>query len=527
MVQFLKYFGNLERSDSLIDRTACCSGRFTPDENGRPTRSPYRCLKKNAAFNNPTSLKNCGSPRDNFRSRKEVNNAAGGAKSFSNIHERLADLRLINNDPAQPALSSRTGTPGDTTGCVVKKAARSIESRGINVPPKKWTSVTERAAEAKTTRSSVFKKRSVQATVTDPRDDSSAKRRLVLSAPDAGYSRSSARQTVPAKSAVRPHANVPKYSATLPDAEKKAMYNTAEARFKHRKSYVIRNSQSDSVYKPDSNINYTSGDKMVKIKQQNIKQYNNEHTIENIKQKWFQPVNKTRMAEQCGFYGKRNSKSDSVFKCNSNIHKNTDNKSGDQIVNKKQRHIKQYNNENTIEDITKKWFRPVNKTWMMEKCEKMHLSINFKSTQIHATTAKQFKLLTEPKYSLDVLPDGNCWYRCISIYVTGSQHYHELIRMHLYEFVMNDTRVLTYLDGDLNDYLIQNPINVCGTWATDMDIYATALMLNTHIYVYSDYYNTWQLFGKNGLMSSVNRTDSCLYISNVNCNHYKVVKDVM
>ncbi|KAL5241072.1 hypothetical protein ACI65C_008482 [Semiaphis heraclei] len=60
--------------------------------------------------------------------------------------------------------------------------------------------------------------------------------------------------------------------------------------------------------------------------------------------------------------------------------------------------------------------------------------------------------------------------------------------------VRSYSRVTAYV-GEMDSYLDINPLNVVGTWATDAEIFATALMLNSNIYIYSDFYKSWQLFG--------------------------------
>ncbi|XP_016656023.1 uncharacterized protein LOC107882322 [Acyrthosiphon pisum] len=139
---------------------------------------------------------------------------------------------------------------------------------------------------------------------------------------------------------------------------------------------------------------------------------------------------------------------------------------------------------------------------------------------------KKSKPLTTPKKLIDVLGDGNCWYRCISLWINGSEEHHELVRLKLYQFFMTDNRVRAYV-GDIDSYLDINPLNVIGTWATDVEIFATALMLNTNIYIYSDYHKSWQLFGKNGnYKDGVRVNENCLYMCHINRNHYSVVADV-
>lgn len=88
--------------------------------------------------------------------------------------------------------------------------------------------------------------------------------------------------------------------------------------------------------------------------------------------------------------------------------------------------------ENVI-TVKKSAFRPVSKLWMANKC----LELNVPITQKHKCVAKKsYKRLSKPKQTIDVIGDGNCWFRCISVWLTNSEEYHELIRSSVYKVFM-------------------------------------------------------------------------------------------
>ncbi|VVC33684.1 Hypothetical protein CINCED_3A010442 [Cinara cedri] len=103
----------------------------------------------------------------------------------------------------------------------------------------------------------------------------------------------------------------------------------------------------------------------------------------------------------------RNLKSDSVFNPDSKTEDNSDHKSGDNIGKANRPAIKQCSTP-TIENVPKKRFQPVNKTWMLKQCRDMRLSIDSKDV-IRVPMAKRWTLLTEPKNSLDVKSDEFNW----------------------------------------------------------------------------------------------------------------------
>jgi len=87
------------------------------------------------------------------------------------------------------------------------------------------------------------------------------------------------------------------------------------------------------------------------------------------------------------------------------------------------------------------------------------------------------------------------------------------------QFFTEDSRVQSFV-GEIDKYLEIYPINISGTWETEAEIFATSLLLKTSIFIYSNHYCLWQLFGKDGTYKDgISNSENCLYISHVNRNH--------
>lgn len=82
-----------------------------------------------------------------------------------------------------------------------------------------------------------------------------------------------------------------------------------------------------------------------------------------------------------------------------------------------------------------RYFKPVDKLWMISTSIKFNLPIKIYSTTCVAENTT--KLLTKPKCTIDVAGDGNCWYRCISLWITNSEDNHKLIRNHLHQVTIS------------------------------------------------------------------------------------------
>lgn len=74
-------------------------------------------------------------------------------------------------------------------------------------------------------------------------------------------------------------------------------------------------------------------------------------------------------------------------------------------------------------------FKPIGTLWMVTRCIELGIDA---PNDLKCVADKCTKMLTKPKKTIDVQGDGNCWYRCVSVWVTGTEDYHEDIRAHLY-----------------------------------------------------------------------------------------------
>lgn len=91
--------------------------------------------------------------------------------------------------------------------------------------------------------------------------------------------------------------------------------------------------------------------------------------------------------------------------------------------------------ETEISNNGQRYFKPVDRLWTVSTRIQFNLALNIYGKIFVDENTK--KLLTKPKCTIDVAGDGNCWYRCISLCITNSENYHELIRNHLYQVTIS------------------------------------------------------------------------------------------
>lgn len=167
-------------------------------------------------------------------------------------------------------------------------------------------------------------------------------------------------------------------------------------------------------------------------------------------------------------------------------------------------------------------FFPIDEHWQKLQCKRFGL----KFIKAEPEPFNIPILLTQPFATEKIRGDGNCWFRSLSVCITGSESSHLAVRKRLCEYMAIDDRVQGYV-GSLNikQYIKQQKMMNNRTWATDTEIFASALMLETDIYVFLN--GEWQHFSKTGRLSNKpDKFERCVYINNVSSCHYEVVRSV-
>ncbi|XP_050432722.1 uncharacterized protein LOC126840811 [Adelges cooleyi] len=168
-----------------------------------------------------------------------------------------------------------------------------------------------------------------------------------------------------------------------------------------------------------------------------------------------------------------------------------------------------------------RYFNPVDEFWQHEKCRQLNLQ-----PEVYFQFNRPVKILNSPLQWIDVVPDGNCFYRALSYWVSGTEDNHLAIRLRVLEIVRTDQRILEF-QGEENyrEHLIWLSQN---SWATEVEIVAATLLLDTPIYVYSQRNRTWDLFDQNKKSKGpLTKTDKCIYIQHILGVHYNLVTDVI
>ena len=114
--------------------------------------------------------------------------------------------------------------------------------------------------------------------------------------------------------------------------------------------------------------------------------------------------------------------------------------------------------------------------------------------------------------------DGNCLFRALSYFVTGTQDYHMTIREYICNFINNNPQRFCVS----SDYILQTKMAQQHTWGTDFEILVAATLLNTRIFIYTPYLQVWKWHCHQPWNTEIDNAPS-LYIYHRDINHYEPV----
>ncbi|XP_050432653.1 uncharacterized protein LOC126840762 [Adelges cooleyi] len=167
------------------------------------------------------------------------------------------------------------------------------------------------------------------------------------------------------------------------------------------------------------------------------------------------------------------------------------------------------------------YFNPVEPVWQFDTCRQFNLEL-YRYFQFNQVV----KVLNTPSRWVEVTADVNCLYRALSLWMTGTEEYHPTLRQLILHKVKNDKRI-KFMLGQKN-YDAHLEWTEKHFWATEVEIAAATLLLNTSIYLYSHRKGSWGLFNQNQTSKdSPTQADKCIYLQHTTGIHYNLVTDVL
>ena len=171
------------------------------------------------------------------------------------------------------------------------------------------------------------------------------------------------------------------------------------------------------------------------------------------------------------------------------------------------------------------YFYPLEEPHRIEAARKLHLRIKYPAEIKFSGIGKL--LVGPPVDMLNAKGNGACYYNSISILLTGTDLYHYLVRHVVCRFIEdhdNAQKLEPYL-GKQNgaEYLLRTRQKNISTWATELEIYATAMLTGFPVVVYTES-GQWLKYGEFGLNMSAKK--QAFFLNNTSGNHFDPVTHV-
>lgn len=124
-----------------------------------------------------------------------------------------------------------------------------------------------------------------------------------------------------------------------------------------------------------------------------------------------------------------------------------------------------------------KKFTPPSEDWQRKTGRKLNIGVE---RFLRYGRDKYLYQDSTPKQTIPIVPDGNCFFRAISMLITGVEDNHMAVREALTKHVADHSDIYrTFLEsrGGMNTYV--QSMRRSREWATDTEIFAAATLLNT------------------------------------------------
>ncbi|XP_058485984.1 uncharacterized protein LOC131459865 [Solea solea] len=161
-------------------------------------------------------------------------------------------------------------------------------------------------------------------------------------------------------------------------------------------------------------------------------------------------------------------------------------------------------------------FNPIGKYVAQAVCRKL----NVEYEKLLAPVSTSVGPLGSPCRTESIVADGNCFFRAVSQAVSGSQKSHKKIRNAAVKQLRSDSgeyeNILRDEYSSIAQYLQDSRMQYAGSWATEVEIQATADYLGVNIFTCHN--GRWLEYTCSSCISS-----ECIYLENKSGNHYDVV----
>ncbi|XP_062600922.1 uncharacterized protein LOC134262538 [Saccostrea cucullata] len=134
-----------------------------------------------------------------------------------------------------------------------------------------------------------------------------------------------------------------------------------------------------------------------------------------------------------------------------------------------------------------------------------------------------------PVKCVEIVGDGNCFFRAVSFCLTGVEDYHYTIRSAVCQHLLHNSILFESFvrcaERSVENHLALTDMTNDGTWATELEIFGLCHLLNIDVHTYTE--NHWVTYSRQMIQTTTNdEFIGSIYLDHKNRNHYNVVVTV-
>ncbi|XP_074526296.1 uncharacterized protein LOC141790369 [Halichoeres trimaculatus] len=157
----------------------------------------------------------------------------------------------------------------------------------------------------------------------------------------------------------------------------------------------------------------------------------------------------------------------------------------------------------------------------VDACKAVCSRFNLEFVKLGGPVSTRVGLLGVPCRNERIVADGNCFFRAISQAVSGSQKHHRRVRLAVCKHLQrNGSHYSTLIRSEyssVSEYIQQSRMASVNSWASEVEIQATADMLGVSVCTFYD--GRWLKYSCSGRCLS----SDCIYLENISGNHFENV----
>ena len=134
--------------------------------------------------------------------------------------------------------------------------------------------------------------------------------------------------------------------------------------------------------------------------------------------------------------------------------------------------------------------------------------------------------IAAPRTEKEIIGDGNCFFRAVSFSLANSEDFHNVVRNAVCKHMLENRELFhPFLNNEhsVESHLTSTQISQDGMWATEVEIFVTAHLLNVDILTLSR--GRWLRFAVDELDPSLRIRTEAIYLNHQQ-NHYNIVISV-